>query len=105
MGVRAIVGSGRPLVDEAADLAEGTEPGLVVDDEGDDLSEPERGTLHRAIPRSLEQAATGTSAPAEVIRELLRAVDEGQRDFEEGRIVDETEALDRLRAAARGRDR
>lgn len=71
MGVRAIVRSGRLLVDEATELPEGTVLDLVVDDEGDDLSEGEREALHRAISRSLEQAAAGSSAPAEAILDRL----------------------------------
>jgi len=34
--------------------------------------------------------------------ELLKAVVHGERDFEEGRVVDEAEALARLRRAAGG---
>ena len=72
-GIRAVVRNGRLVVDEPTGLPEGTVLDLVVDDEGDDLTEAERAALHAAIARSLDQFRAGHVVPAEqVIAELRR---------------------------------
>jgi hypothetical protein len=73
MGLRATVQNGRLVVDEATDLPDGTVLDLVVDDEGDGLDGPQRSALDAAIARSLQQAAAGEIAPADLILERLRS--------------------------------
>ena len=48
-GIRAKVKEGRLLVDEPTSLPEGTVLELVLDDEGDDLTENEREALYAAL--------------------------------------------------------
>ena len=70
-GIRAKVTNGRLIVDEATSLPEGTVLDLVIDDEGDDLDDKERETLHAAIERAWKSAKAGSLFPADqVIREL-----------------------------------
>ena len=71
MSVRAIVRDGRIRVDEATELPEGTVLDLVVDDEGDDLSDSEHDAIQRAIAASLEDAGRGRTAPASAILDRL----------------------------------
>lgn len=73
MAVRATVREGRLVVDEPTDLPEGTVVDLVIDDEGDDLDDEQRRSLHSAISRSLEQARDGQSVPAEEVLAKLRS--------------------------------
>jgi hypothetical protein len=73
MGVRARVHNGRLIVDEETQLPEGTVLDLVIDDEGDDLDEPQRRVLDAAISESLKQAERGEAAPADDILGRLRA--------------------------------
>jgi len=69
--IRARVKNGRLIVDEPTDLPEGLVLDLVIDDEGDDLTEGERRTLHAAIERGWHSLEQGKGVPAdEVIREL-----------------------------------
>ena len=69
--IRAQVRNGRLIVDEPTLLPEGTVLDLVVDDEGDDLSEEERKALHAAIDRGWRSAEEGKLVPADqVIRNL-----------------------------------
>ncbi len=71
--VRAHVERGRLLVDEPTTLPDGTVIDLVVDDEGDDLTEAERHALHEALSASWNSAEAGRLRPAsEVLAELRR---------------------------------
>jgi hypothetical protein len=49
--LRARVKNGRLQLDQPTGLPEGTELDLVVDDEGDDLTEHERQALHETLSR------------------------------------------------------
>jgi hypothetical protein len=72
-GIRARVVKGRLVVDEPTDLAEGTVLDLVVDDEGDDLSDNERAVLHDAIAQAQTSMTAGQGRPMrEVLADLLR---------------------------------
>jgi hypothetical protein len=72
-GFRARVQNGRLVIDEPTDLPEGTVLDLVVDDEGDDLTDEERAALHAAIERSVEDAKAGRVRPAaDVVRDLRK---------------------------------
>ena len=70
---RARVQNGRLVIDTPTALPEGTVLDLVVDDEGDDLSDEERAALHDALRKSAEELNTGKSYPAtDVLRDLQR---------------------------------
>jgi len=70
-GFRARVHNGRLVIDEPTDLPEGTVLDLVVDDEGDNLTDDERAALHAAIEQSLEDEESGRGRPAaQVMRDL-----------------------------------
>jgi hypothetical protein len=71
-GIRARVKDGRLLLDEPTGLPEGTVLELVVDDEGDDLTDEERQALNEAIRRAWESAAAGHVKPANAIVDELR---------------------------------
>ena len=71
--LRARVENGRLLLDEPTALPDGTELDLVVDDEGDDLTEPERLALHETLARSW------TSAQGGVLRSASNVIDELRR--------------------------
>jgi hypothetical protein len=72
-GFRARVQNGRLLIDEPTDLPEGTVLDLVVDDEGDNLTDEERAALHAAIERSVEDAHAGRVRPAaDVVKDLRK---------------------------------
>lgn len=60
-------------MDEPTTLPDGTIVDLVVDDDGDDLSDAERDRLHDALTRSWESAQEGRARPASAIVEALRA--------------------------------
>lgn len=64
--------NGRIVLDEPTTLREGTVIDLVVDDEGDELSDEERAALHKALATSLEEAKRGETEPASVILDELR---------------------------------
>ena len=71
--LRARVENGRIVLDEATTtLPEGTIIDLVVDDEGDDLTDEERRALHQALSTSWESAETGRLRPASAILDELR---------------------------------
>jgi hypothetical protein len=70
--LRARVENGRLHLDEPTELPDGTELDLVIDDEGDDLTEPERQALHEALSRSWASAKTSQPHPAKAIIEELR---------------------------------
>jgi hypothetical protein len=72
-GFRARVQNGRLVIDEPTDLPEGTVLDLVVDDEGDDLTDEERAALHDALRQSAEELKAGRGYPAaDVLRDLER---------------------------------
>jgi len=71
-GLRARVEKGRLLLNEPTNLPEGTMVELVVDDDGDDLSEEERRGLHEALSVSWKSAEAGRLRPALAIIEELR---------------------------------
>ncbi|MBW1905998.1 MAG: hypothetical protein JRJ24_11940 [Deltaproteobacteria bacterium] len=72
-GFRARVQNGRLVIDVPTALPEGTVLDLVVDDEGDDLSDEERAALHDALRQSAEELKAGKSYPAtDVLRDLQR---------------------------------
>lgn len=70
--LRARVENGRIVLDEPTTLRDGTVIDLVVDDEGDDLTEQERQALHRALSASWESAEQGRVRPASAILDELR---------------------------------
>ena len=57
--LRARVANGRIVLDEPTALPEGTVLDLVVDDEGDDLTDEDRRALHASLDRSLESFKAG----------------------------------------------
>jgi hypothetical protein len=72
-GIRAKVKGGRLSLDEPTSLPEGTVLDLVVDDEGDDLTNEERQALNDAIQRAWDSARVGKVKPAKVIMDVLRS--------------------------------
>ena len=62
--LRAKVQGGRQVVDESTTLPEGTVLELVVDDEGDDLTDAERAALHADLESSARQAENGETRRA-----------------------------------------
>ena len=71
-GIRAVVRKGRLIVDEPTSLPEGTVLDLVVDDEGDDLTDAERAALDAAIARACESLDAGRGLPADEVVARLR---------------------------------
>ena len=70
--LRARVQDGRLRLDHPTELPEGTELDLVIDDEGDDLTEEERQALHEALSKSWTSARAGKLRPASAIISELR---------------------------------
>lgn len=70
--LRARVENGRLHLDEPTELPEGTELELVVDDDGDDLTDQERHALHEALLTSWSSAEAGRSRPASALIDELR---------------------------------
>jgi len=70
--LRARVQNGRLRLDQPTGLPEGTELDLVIDDEGDDLTEQERQALHETLARSWSSAQEGKVRPAGAIIDELR---------------------------------
>ncbi len=70
--LRARVDKGRLILDDPTSLPEGTVIDLVVDDEGDDLTDEERHALHEALSASWKSAEAGHLRPASAILEKLR---------------------------------
>jgi hypothetical protein len=70
--LRARVENGRLHLDQPTGLPEGTELDLVIDDEGDDLTEHERQALHETLSRSWTSAQAGKLRPAAAIIDELR---------------------------------
>lgn len=71
--LRARVEKGRLILDEPTTLAEGTVLDLVLDDEGDDLSDMDREALHAALARSSKSLSEGRVRPVSAIIDELRA--------------------------------
>jgi hypothetical protein len=59
-------------LDEPTGLPDGTELDLVVDDEGDDLTEHEREALYETLSRSWTSAQAGELRSAAAIIDELR---------------------------------
>jgi hypothetical protein len=71
--LRAVVRKGRFVIDAPTTLPEGTVLDLVVDDEGDDLTDEERAALHAALEQGIGEAKAGKGRPAnDVIKDLRR---------------------------------
>ena len=70
--LRARVQDGRLRLDQPTGLPEGTELDLVIDDEGDDLTEHERQALHETLSKSWSSAEAGKLRPAAAIISELR---------------------------------
>jgi hypothetical protein len=71
--LRAKVQNGRLIVDEPTELPEGMVLDLIVDDEGDDLTDEEREALDAHLEESLRAARRGEIIPAKVVLDRLRA--------------------------------
>jgi hypothetical protein len=71
-GLRAHVKGGRLVLDEPTALPEGTVLDLVLDDEGDDLTDDERRILHDAIAASWKSAELGNLRDASAFVNELR---------------------------------
>lgn len=71
--LRARVEKGRLVLDEPTTLPDGTVLDLVLDDEGDDLSDADREALHAALTRSWESLSAGRARPGSAIIDELRA--------------------------------
>jgi hypothetical protein len=70
--LRARVENGRLHLDEPTALPDGTELGLVVDDEGDDLAGHERQVLHETLQGSWTSAQAGELRSASALVDELR---------------------------------
>jgi hypothetical protein len=69
--LRAHVEKGRLVLNEPTTLPDGTVVDLVADDEGDDLTDEERRSLHEALSASWKSAEAGRLRPAsEILNEL-----------------------------------
>ena len=71
--LRARVEGGRLVLDEPTTLPDGTELDLVLDDEGDELTDNDREALHAALARSWESVRAGQVRQGSVIIDELRA--------------------------------
>ena len=72
-GIRATVKEGWIAFDEPTNLPDGTVLELVVDDEGDDLTDKERQALNEAISQAWKSAKAGRLKPASAIIDRIRA--------------------------------
>jgi hypothetical protein len=70
--LRATVKKGRFVIDTPTTLPDGTVLDLVVDDEGDDLTDAERERLYAALERAAEDVKAGRVRSAEEVIEELR---------------------------------
>jgi len=70
--IRARVINGRLQLDAPTSLPEGTVLDLVVDDEGDDLSDAERSVLNEAISRAWGSISTGQGRSAAEVIQAVR---------------------------------
>ena len=71
--LRARVEKGRLVLNEPTTLPDGTVVDLVLDDEGDDLTDADREALHGALARSLESIEKGDIRPASATIDELRS--------------------------------
>ena len=71
--LRARVEKGRLVLDEPTMLPDGTVVDLVLDDEGDELSDHDREALHLALTQSWKSVTEGRVRPASAIIDKLRA--------------------------------
>ena len=73
-GLRARVENGRLILDEPTTLPNGSgvDLVLVLDDQGDDLTDEERRALHEALSTSWKSAEAGRLRPAAEILDELR---------------------------------
>ena len=71
--LRARVENGRLILDKPTTIPDGTVLDLVLDDEGDDLTDAEREALHGALTRSLKSFEKGDIRPASATIDELRA--------------------------------
>ena len=71
--LKAQVQNGRLVMNEPTDLPEGTVLHLIMDDEGDELTDRERALLHASLERSWAQACAGQTRPAEQVLAELKA--------------------------------
>jgi hypothetical protein len=72
IGLRARVENGRLILDEPTTLSDGTVVDLVLDDEGDDLTDEERRALDEMVSTSWKSAEAGPLRPAAAILDELR---------------------------------
>jgi hypothetical protein len=70
--LRAHVEKGRLVLNEPTSLPDGTVVDLLADDEGDDLTDEERRSLHEALSSSGKPAEAGRLRPASAILDELR---------------------------------
>ena len=70
--LKAKVRNGRIVLDEPTTLPDGTVIDLVADDEGDDLTDEERRTLHEKLLASWKSAEAGSLRPASAVLDELR---------------------------------
>jgi hypothetical protein len=70
--MKAIVRSGRLVLDEPTDLPEGTEVSLVATELDEELDEVDRARLHAALDRSLQEFVAGDGRPAREALAWLR---------------------------------
>lgn len=70
--LQARVETGRLVLDQPTTLPEGTVIDPVADDEGDDLTDAERRTLHEALSSAVRSADAGRLRPASEILDELR---------------------------------
>lgn len=70
--LKAHVRNERIVLDEPTTLPDGTMIDLVADDEGDDLTDDERRSLHEALSTSWKSAEAGRLRPASAVLDELR---------------------------------
>ena len=71
--LRARVKNGRLVLDEPTTLPDGTVVDLVLDDEGDDLTDEDREALHQALTRAHESIEKCNFRPAPAMLDELRS--------------------------------
>lgn len=69
---RARVENGRLILNEPTTLPDGAVIDLVIDDEGDDLTDEDRRALHAALTASWASADAGRLCSASTILDELR---------------------------------
>lgn len=71
--LKARVENGRYVIDESADMPDGTVVYLMPVDEDDGLDDEERAALHASLEASEADIAAGRTVPAEQVIARLRA--------------------------------